>query len=85
MTQEPTRATVGGLEPRFTIERIDGKPIPADRRYSMVLDFSGADPHAVVAANAYADSIEATNPDLAAGIRAALAAPANAPAQHRYA
>lgn len=42
---EPTRATAGGLEPRFIIERIDGKPIPADRRYSMVLDFSGADHH----------------------------------------
>ena len=82
---EPTRATVGGLEPRFVIERIDGKPIPADRRYSMVLDFSGADPHAIVAAKAYADSIEAVNPEMASGIRAALADPANAPPQHRYA
>jgi hypothetical protein len=82
---EPTRATTGALEPRFIIERIDGKPIPASRRYSMVLDFSGADPHAIVAASAYADSIEAANPEMAAGIHAALADPANAPAQHRYA
>lgn len=75
----------GGLEPRFIIERADGKPIPSDRRYSMVLDFSGNDPHAVKAANAYADSIEAENPDMAAGIRAALADPTNAPPQHKYA
>lgn len=75
----------GGLEPRFIIERTDGKPIPADRRYSLVLDFSGADPHARVAAQAYADSVRAGNPVLAADIEAALADPQNAPSQHRYA
>lgn len=74
----------GPLEERFVIERIDGKPIPSDRRYSMVLDFSGGDPHARVAAECYAASVENENPDLAAGIRAALADPANAPKQHRY-
>jgi hypothetical protein len=82
---EPTRATVGGLEPRFIIERIDGKPIPADRRYSMVLDFSGADPHAIVAAEAYAESIRAVNPELATAILHAIDDPTEAPAQHRYA
>ena len=75
----------GGLEPRFIIERADGTPIPSDRRYSLVLDFSGRDPHAVKAAKAYADSVEAENPVLAADIRAALEFPATAPAQHRYA
>jgi hypothetical protein len=50
----------------------------------MVLDFSGGDPHARVAAECYAASVENENPDLAAGIRAALADPANAPKQHRY-
>jgi hypothetical protein len=79
-----SRYVTGPLEERFIIERADGKPIPSDRRYSLVLDFSGADPHARVAAEAYAASVENENPDLAAGIRAALADPANAPKQHRY-
>ena len=83
---EPTRATTGGLEPRFIIERIDGNPIPADRRYSLVLDFSGADPRAIKAAHRYADAAEEDGlHELAADIRAALADPVNAPAQHRYA
>lgn len=79
-----SRYAQGGLEPRFIIERIDGKPIPASRRYSLVLDFSGADPHALKAAHAYADSVEAENPQLAADIRAAVADPTTAPAQHGY-
>lgn len=82
---QPTRATAGGLEPRFIIERADGKPIDPTRRYSLVLDFSGADPHALVAAKAYADSIRATNVQLADDIEAAIANPTTAPAQHRYA
>lgn len=79
-----SRYSQGPLEERFVIERVDGAPIAPDRRYSMVLDFSGADPHAVAAARAYADSVQAENPVLADGIRAALADPANAPKQHRY-
>lgn len=82
---EPTRATSGGLEPRFVIERADGKPIDPTRRYSLVLDFSGADPHALVAAKAYADSIRQANVQLADDIEAAISNPAAAPAQHRYA
>ena len=80
-----SRYLEGGLEERFIIERADGTAINPDRRYSLVLDFSGADPHALVAANAYADSVEAENPALASGIRAALSQPKNAPPQHRYA
>jgi len=80
-----SRYARGGLEPRFIIERADGQPITVSRRYSLVLDFSGADPHALVAAEAYAASVEAENPALAAGIRAAVADPSSAPAQHRYA
>lgn len=80
-----TRATGGGLEPRFVIERADGKPIDPSRRYCMVLDFSGADPWSIVAAEAYAAACEADNPILAADIRRAIANPADAHAQHRYA
>ncbi|UQS95245.1 hypothetical protein Pam5_29 [Pseudanabaena phage Pam5] len=80
-----TRASEGGLEPRFIIERADGKPIDPSRRYCMVLDFSGADPWSVVAAEAYAVACEAENPALATDIRQAIANPADAPAQHRYA
>jgi hypothetical protein len=80
-----SNAKHGGLEPRFIIERQDGQPIKADRRYSLVLDFSGADPWAISAAKAYAAACEAENPQLAADIRAAIANPADAPAQHRYA
>jgi hypothetical protein len=82
---QSTRATAGGLEPRFIIERADGKPIDPTRRYGLVLDFSGADPHALVAAKAYADSIRATNVQLADDIEAAISNPQAAPAQHRYA
>lgn len=79
-----SRFSEGSLEERFLIERTDGRPIAASRRYSLVLDFSGADPHALVAAEAYAASVESQNPALAAGIRAAIADPTSAPAQHRY-
>lgn len=80
-----SRYKSGGLEPRFIIERADGKPIAADRRYSLVLDFSGADPHARVAALVYAELVREENPQLAEDIKTALADPANAPPQHRYA
>lgn len=79
-----SRAFSGGLEPRFIVERSDGKPIEPSRRYALVLDFSGADPHALVAAKAYADSIRSVNAQVADDIEAALADPTKAPAQHRY-
>lgn len=82
---QPTRATSGGLEPRFVIERADGQPIDPTRRYSLVLDFSGADPHALVAAKAYANSVRSTNVQLAADIDLAIKNPDVAPPQHRYA
>lgn len=80
-----SRYAHGGLEPRFLIERTDGRPIDPNRRYSMVLDFSGADPHAIVAAKAYAESVKAENPQLAGDILAAIADSSSAPAQHRCA
>lgn len=82
---ELSRYAKGGLEPRFVVERADGKPIDPSRRYCLVLDFSGADPHAIVAAIAYADSVQAENPQLATDIVYALAMPEIAPPQHRYA
>lgn len=78
-----TRSNHGGYEPRFIIERIDGQPIPADRRY-MVLSFDGSDPEAVEALKAYATLKQIKNPSLAADIRKHLANPKDAPAQHRY-
>ncbi|QXV73613.1 hypothetical protein [Rhizobium phage RHph_X2_30] len=78
-----SRYAKGGLEERFIVERADGQPIDPSRRYSLVLDFSGADPHALVAALAYANSVETENPTLAADIRSAIANPASAPKQHR--
>lgn len=79
-----TRANTGGYEPRFIVERSDGAPIPANRRY-MVLSFDGSDPDAVAAIEHYAALKEHTNPSLAADLRRHLADPVNAPAQHRYA
>lgn len=79
-----TRSTEGGYEPRFDITRTDGEPIPSDRRY-MVLSFDGSDPAAVAALLHYADAMEAINPTLAKDIRANIAAPEYAPAQHRWA
>lgn len=78
---EPSRYRQGGLEERFSIFRRDGKPIDPSRRYSLVLDFSGADPHALVAAKAYADSVRSENPQLADDIEAAIRDPASAPRQ----
>jgi hypothetical protein len=79
-----SRYISGGLEERFIIERLDGQPINPTRRYGMVLDFSGSDPHALVAAQAYAESVRDENPQLAEDIMAAIADPSKAPKQHRY-
>ncbi|QCM10257.1 hypothetical protein CFBP6625_07790 [Agrobacterium tumefaciens] len=79
-----SRANTGGYEPRFTIERNDGQPIPSDRRY-MVMSFDGSDPDAVEALRYYAQLKEVTNSQLSADILANIADPSNAPAQHRYA
>lgn len=79
-----SRANIGGYEPRFAIERTDGLPIPAGRRY-MVLSFDGSDPEAVTALEYYATLKEVTNQQLAADIRMHIANPESAPAQHRYA
>lgn len=76
-----TRATTGGFEDRFRVTRRDGKPIRAEARY-IVLDYSGADPHAVKALQAYADSIEGENPQMAADLRQAIVNPAAWPSQH---
>lgn len=54
----------GGFSPRFTVTRTDGKPCRPDARY-MVLDGSGADPHALLALKVYAASVRAENPELA--------------------
>lgn len=79
-----SRANIGGYAPRFTIERTDGKPIDSSRRYT-VLSFDGSDPEAVQALLHYADLKEQDNPELAADLRANIANPAGAPAQHKYA
>lgn len=79
-----SRSNSGGYQPRFVIERVDGEPIPSDRRY-MVLSFDGSDPEAVHALALYADLKEQANPELADDIRRNIADPSAAPAQHRYA
>ncbi|CDZ55056.1 hypothetical protein [Neorhizobium galegae] len=78
-----TRSNTGGYEPRFIVERVDGQPIPSDRRY-MVLAFDGSDPEAVRALRAYAKFKEEKNPRLALDILGHLANPKDAPKQHRY-
>lgn len=76
-----TRATNGGFEDRFCVTRRDGKPIREGARY-IVLDYSGADPHAIVALDAYANSIFGENPQMADDLIEALANPNAWPAQH---
>jgi hypothetical protein len=61
----------GGFSPRFVVTRTDGKPCRSEARY-MVLDGSGADPHAVKAIRAYAASVAAENGDLARDLYAML-------------
>lgn len=76
-----SRYSSGAFSERFAVVRLDGNPTRPEARY-MVLDYSGADPHAVVALKAYADSVEAENAEFAQSIREALANPADGPAQH---
>lgn len=74
------RQNTGGFEARFTVTRTDGKPCRPEARY-IVMDYAG-DPHARVAVAAYAASIEAENPQMAADLRDALECPERWPAQH---
>lgn len=71
----------GGFEDRFRVTRLDGKPINPLARY-FVLDYSGRDPHAIVAINAYVDSIAGDNPAMADDLIAAIANPESYPSQH---
>ena len=71
----------GGFEERFIVVRRDGKPTRPSARY-FVLDFSGADPHAVVNLRRYAEDVRNENPTLADDLIKALEDPNNAPAQH---
>jgi hypothetical protein len=59
-----SRYQSGGFDPRFVVTRTDGKPCRPGARY-MVLDGSGADPHAAKALKVYAESVRAENPALA--------------------
>lgn len=47
--------------------RKDGQPIRANARY-LVLDYSGADPHAIKAIEAYAASTVSNTPESIAGV-----------------
>lgn len=64
MSDANSRYRSGGFSPRFVVRRADGKPCRASARY-MVLDGSGADPHALLALKVYAASVRAENPELA--------------------
>lgn len=67
-----SRFSSGGFSPRFSIVRTDGKPCRPSARY-MVLDGSGADPHAIKALRAYAESVRTENNELAADLDRMLA------------
>lgn len=84
MSHELSRSNQGGYEPRFLVERTDGKPIPSERRY-MVLSFDGSDPEAVEALRYYAGLKQRVNPALARDIFQNIEDPQNAPPQHCYA
>jgi len=71
MSGEKSRFSQGGFAPRFRVSRTDGKPCRPEARY-MVLDGSGADPHAVLALRGYAASVRADNPLLAADLDAMI-------------
>lgn len=64
---DKSRYGSGGFSPRFVVTRADGKPCRPGARY-MVLDGSGADPHALLALKVYAASVRSENPELAADI-----------------
>ena len=80
-TNSKSRFASGGFTERFSVVRLDGRPTRADARY-FILDYSGADPHAVEALTVYADRVASENPTLAADIREALKNPKCGPAQH---
>lgn len=75
------RYATGGFTERYSVVRLDGEPTRPEARY-IVLDYSGADPHAVKALQVYADSVESENAEFAADLRTALSDPHNGPAQH---
>lgn len=54
-----------GLYEKYNVTRTDGSPIKG----CFVIEFK--DPHARIALNAYADSVEMTNPELAQDLRTA--------------
>lgn len=72
MSKEKIRYILGDFSPRFVVRRTDGKKCRKDARY-MVLDGSGADPHAKLALQVYAASVRAENPNLAAQLDRMLA------------
>lgn len=72
MNEAKSRYGAGGFSPRFVVRRKDGKPCRAEARY-MVLDGSGADPHALLALKVYAASVRAENPELADDLERMLA------------
>jgi hypothetical protein len=76
-----SRYATGGFESRFLVTRTDGKPCRPDARY-IVLDYSGADPHARLALQVYAACVRAENSQMADDLLKALADPAHGPAQH---
>jgi hypothetical protein len=87
---ESSRWIEGGFEARFAVSRADGRPCNPRARY-FVLDLgvnedgSALDPHAHVAAEAYADSVAAHNAELSADLKRMLG-PAGWPpesAQHK--
>jgi hypothetical protein len=88
--EERSRWSEGGFEARFVVARADGRPCNPRARY-FVLDLgladdgSPLDPHAHVAAEAYADSVAAHNAELSADLKRMLG-PAGWPpesAQHK--
>ena len=76
-----SRFNNGGFEDRFRVTRTDGKPIRETARY-LVLDYSGADPHAIEAIKTYAQSIRDENSRMADDLLAAIETPENFPSQH---
>lgn len=81
MTTETTsRYATGGFEDRFRVTRTDGKDIRETARY-LVMNYA-EDPHAKTAILAYADSVEAENPTMAADLRECITNPTKFPSQH---
>jgi hypothetical protein len=78
---EKSRYSSGGFEERFIVSRVDGKPCRSDARY-IVLDYSGADPHAVTVLRKYAELVRQENPQFADDLVVALNDPTNGPVQH---